>query len=197
MSDDILTLPPPPADARLAYGSDPNQFLDLRAALMAKESSKPYPLVINIHGGYWRAKYNLDHAGHLAPLSPQKDWRPPISNTAASAMKAEDGPARLPISVPPINFLCKTRSGTTWTRKESWSWATLPEVNSRFASPRMSRVSGASFHWLEWSTCSALTNFISATTLWSSFCTERPVRFRTITAKPIRWSFRFRRRGSG
>jgi acetyl esterase/lipase len=23
------------------------------------------PLVINIHGGYWRAHYNLDHAGHL------------------------------------------------------------------------------------------------------------------------------------
>ncbi len=64
MSDDIFTLSPPLADARLAYGSDPNQFLDLR--LPPKEKSKkPYPLVINIHGGYWRAKYNLDHAGHL------------------------------------------------------------------------------------------------------------------------------------
>ena len=29
------------------------------------KSKPPYPLVINIHGGYWRAKYNLDHAGHL------------------------------------------------------------------------------------------------------------------------------------
>jgi acetyl esterase/lipase len=64
MSDDILTLPPPPADTRLAYGSDPNQFLDLRLPV-AKEKNKPTPLVINIHGGYWRAKYNLDHAGHL------------------------------------------------------------------------------------------------------------------------------------
>jgi acetyl esterase/lipase len=65
MSDDILTLPPPPADARLAYGSDPNQFLDLRLPA-SKEKSKPsHPLIINIHGGYWRAKYNLDHAGHL------------------------------------------------------------------------------------------------------------------------------------
>jgi acetyl esterase/lipase len=64
MSDDILTLSPPPADARLAYGSDPNQFLDLR--LPPKEKSKPLSaLIINIHGGYWRAKYNLDHAGHL------------------------------------------------------------------------------------------------------------------------------------
>jgi len=65
MSDDILTLKPPPADVRLAYGSDPNQFLDL-CLPSSKERSKPlFPLVINIHGGFWRAKYNLDHAGHL------------------------------------------------------------------------------------------------------------------------------------
>jgi acetyl esterase/lipase len=61
MSDDILTLPAPPADARLVYGSDPNQFLDLRIP----KSKGPHPTVINIHGGFWRAKYNLDHAGHL------------------------------------------------------------------------------------------------------------------------------------
>lgn len=62
MSDDILTVPPSAADARLAYGPDPNQFLDLR---LPRKAKPPYPLVINIHGGYWRAKYNLDHAGHL------------------------------------------------------------------------------------------------------------------------------------
>ncbi len=65
MSDDILTLAPPPADRRLAYGSDPNQFLDLRQPASQGKSRGPYPLVINIHGGFWRAKYNLDHAGHL------------------------------------------------------------------------------------------------------------------------------------
>ena len=63
MPDDILSIPPPPADARVAYGSDPNQFLDLR--LPSPKSTSLRPLVINIHGGYWRAKYNLDHAGHL------------------------------------------------------------------------------------------------------------------------------------
>ena len=65
MSDDILTLAPPPADARLTYGSDPNQFLDLRLPSSKEKSRQPHPLVINIHGGFWRAKYNLDHAGHL------------------------------------------------------------------------------------------------------------------------------------
>jgi acetyl esterase/lipase len=64
MSDDILTLKPPPADARLAYGSDPNQFLDLRLPSRGK-SKGPHALIINIHGGYWRAQYNLEHNGHL------------------------------------------------------------------------------------------------------------------------------------
>jgi acetyl esterase/lipase len=64
MADDILSVAPPPADARIAYGPDPNQFLDLRLP-SSKAKNGPYPLLINIHGGYWRAKYNLDHAGHL------------------------------------------------------------------------------------------------------------------------------------
>src|SRR5271170_1032487 len=70
MSDSILSLAAPPADARIAYGSDPNQFLDLRLPKNKPrtgtgKSERLYPLVINIHGGYWRAKYNLDHTGHL------------------------------------------------------------------------------------------------------------------------------------
>lgn len=64
MTDDILNLTPPPADARLAYGSDPNQFLDLRIPSL-KKRERAFPLVINIHGGFWRAKYDLSHAGHL------------------------------------------------------------------------------------------------------------------------------------
>ena len=60
-ADDILTLAPPPADSRVAYGSDPNQFADLRLP----QAKGPHPTIINIHGGFWRAKYNLDHAGHL------------------------------------------------------------------------------------------------------------------------------------
>ena len=65
MADDILTLPPPPADTRLTYGSDPNQFIDLRLPTSQEKIKPQYPLVINIHGGFWRAQYNLDHAGHL------------------------------------------------------------------------------------------------------------------------------------
>lgn len=60
-SDSILTTPPPPADARIAYGTDPNQFGEFRLPKI----QGPFPLVMNIHGGFWRAKYDLAHAGHL------------------------------------------------------------------------------------------------------------------------------------
>jgi acetyl esterase/lipase len=60
-ADDILTLPPPAADARLPYGSDPNQFGELRVP----KTGGSFPVVIVIHGGYWRAKYDLKHTGHM------------------------------------------------------------------------------------------------------------------------------------
>jgi len=70
MSEDVLSRPAPPADRRLTYGSDPNQFIDLRLPAGSKNAT---PLVINIHGGYWRAKYDLIHNGHLcAALTAQR-----------------------------------------------------------------------------------------------------------------------------
>ena len=60
-AEDILSKPPPPPDARIAYGSDPHQFGELR---LPKAAGSP-PLALMIHGGFWREKYNLMHAGHL------------------------------------------------------------------------------------------------------------------------------------
>ena len=60
-SDDILQRTPPAPDHRLPYGGDPNQFGDLRLPA----GKKLFPVVVNIHGGFWRAKYDLVHAGHL------------------------------------------------------------------------------------------------------------------------------------
>ncbi|HVN22241.1 MAG TPA: alpha/beta hydrolase [Dongiaceae bacterium] len=62
MSEDILSRQPPPADSRIAYGREPGQFIDVR---LPSSGLKACPLLINIHGGFWRAKYNLEHAGHL------------------------------------------------------------------------------------------------------------------------------------
>lgn len=66
--DSILTLPPPPATERIAYGSDPNQFGDLRLPT----TKRAFPIAINIHGGFWRARYDLSHAGHLCAALTKK-----------------------------------------------------------------------------------------------------------------------------
>jgi acetyl esterase/lipase len=61
-SREILDDPPPrAADARLAYGTEPKQFGDLR--LPAGDG--PFPLAVFVHGGAWEAQYNLISAGHL------------------------------------------------------------------------------------------------------------------------------------
>lgn len=61
MSQGILDLDPPPPGERLKYGEDPNQFGELRRP----SDRGPHPLVVFLHGGYWRARYDLTHTGHL------------------------------------------------------------------------------------------------------------------------------------
>jgi acetyl esterase/lipase len=61
MAQSILELPPPPPGTRITYGDDPNQFGELRLP----QAPGPHPVVIFIHGGYWRAAYDLNHAGHM------------------------------------------------------------------------------------------------------------------------------------
>lgn len=61
MSEPILERPPPPADVRLAYGSGPSRFGDLRLP----KGDGPHPCAVVIHGGFWRARYDLAHTAHL------------------------------------------------------------------------------------------------------------------------------------
>lgn len=56
-----LALEAPPPTARIAYGPVPQQFGDLR--LPTNDSGQPWPVVIVIHGGYWRARYDLGYFG--------------------------------------------------------------------------------------------------------------------------------------
>lgn len=55
--EDINKLPRPSADHRIAYGSDPSQFGDLRLP----QGNGPYPVVVVIHGGCWYSEYDLNH----------------------------------------------------------------------------------------------------------------------------------------
>lgn len=59
---DIEKLSAPPADRRVAYGSDPEQFGDLR--LPAGKGK--HPVVVVIHGGCWYSEYNLNHIANFS-----------------------------------------------------------------------------------------------------------------------------------
>ncbi|MGP0071280.1 MAG: alpha/beta hydrolase family protein [Bryobacteraceae bacterium] len=61
LAQDILTLAPPKANARIPYGKAPQQFGDI----FLPHGAGPHQAVIFIHGGFWRNAYSLDHAGHL------------------------------------------------------------------------------------------------------------------------------------
>jgi acetyl esterase/lipase len=65
MAQDILTLAPPKANARIPYGKDPAQFGDLFLPSAANHTPGPHPAVLFIHGGFWSNSYSLDHAAHL------------------------------------------------------------------------------------------------------------------------------------
>ena len=60
-SERVLSDEPQKADRRLQYGEDPFQFGDLRLP----SGPGPHPVVVFIHGGYYRARYDLTHAGFL------------------------------------------------------------------------------------------------------------------------------------
>ena len=59
MTRDPLSLSQPPADQRIRYGDDPSHFLDLWIP------PAPHAVAMMIHGGFWRAKYDLLHTGRL------------------------------------------------------------------------------------------------------------------------------------
>ncbi len=61
LAPDIFSRKVPDAEMRLSYGANPNQFVDVRLP----PGKGPYPVVFFIHGGFWRAKYDLSHTGHL------------------------------------------------------------------------------------------------------------------------------------
>jgi acetyl esterase/lipase len=58
---DILRRPEPAPDGRLRYGPHPQQFLDVRSP----RGNGPFPCLLNIHGGAWRAEFGLEYTGAL------------------------------------------------------------------------------------------------------------------------------------
>ncbi len=65
-SIDLLTRPLPPFDERLPYGAYASQFGELRLP----KGPGPHPLIVAIHGGWWRSEHGLEtHAHQCAALT--------------------------------------------------------------------------------------------------------------------------------
>lgn len=60
---DILERNPPQADHRIHYGAGELQFADL--FLPSVSTSAVWPVVVFLHGGWWKATYGLEYGGHL------------------------------------------------------------------------------------------------------------------------------------
>jgi acetyl esterase/lipase len=57
----ILTRPAPPPDLTVRYGPRPEHVIDLRLP-----RKRPAPLIVLIHGGFWRPAYDRAHLGPMA-----------------------------------------------------------------------------------------------------------------------------------
>ena len=57
----ILDIPVAPPGVHIPYGNGEFQF----GELFLPEGRGPHPVAIVIHGGYWRARYDLRHIGHF------------------------------------------------------------------------------------------------------------------------------------
>jgi acetyl esterase/lipase len=59
-SREVLTRPAPPPDVTLTYGPHPCHVIDVRLP-----TRLPAPLVVMIHGGFWRSEYDRTHTGPM------------------------------------------------------------------------------------------------------------------------------------
>ncbi len=61
--EEVLTRPAPAPDRTVRYGGSAEQVIDLR---LPAAGSGPRPLVVVVHGGFWRAAFDRGHAGPQA-----------------------------------------------------------------------------------------------------------------------------------
>lgn len=59
---EVAAMPSRPADHRITYGDGPEQFGELRLP----SGMGPHPVVVLIHGGCWRAEYDITYVAPLA-----------------------------------------------------------------------------------------------------------------------------------
>src|SRR5262249_58901250 len=75
----VLSRPAPPPDLVLSYGPGPEHVADVRLPPVAfgvpsagapPGDARPAPLVVFLHGGFWRGAFDRTHTGPLAAALP-------------------------------------------------------------------------------------------------------------------------------
>jgi len=65
--DDVLARPAPPPDLVIRYGTGPEHVADVRLPKSrTRAAARPAPLVIFLHGGFWRVAYDRSHTAPMA-----------------------------------------------------------------------------------------------------------------------------------
>jgi acetyl esterase/lipase len=67
----ILTRPSPPPDAVVQLGDQAENVADVR---LGRERADTRPLVVMIHGGFWRPEYDRSHVGPMAAALASAGW---------------------------------------------------------------------------------------------------------------------------
>ena len=62
----VLDRPAPAPDLTVPYGARPEQVIDLRFPPPAQRQAAKVPLIVLVHGGFWRPAYDRRHLGPMA-----------------------------------------------------------------------------------------------------------------------------------
>jgi acetyl esterase/lipase len=65
VTSNVLSRPAPPPDLVISYGPGPDHVADVRLP-HSPAGPRPAPLVVFLHGGFWRAAFDRAHTGPLA-----------------------------------------------------------------------------------------------------------------------------------
>ncbi|MDB5849293.1 MAG: hypothetical protein JWP29_3045, partial [Rhodoferax sp.] len=68
--EQLDAMPLPPAVARMPYGPAPQQFGELRLPA----GTGPHPVIVLVHGGCWRNRYDLVYVTRLAAWLTARGW---------------------------------------------------------------------------------------------------------------------------
>jgi acetyl esterase/lipase len=72
MSEDlsVLTRKASPADLSIRYGSDPDQVADIRYG----QRGAQLPMVVLVHGGFWKPEYDREHVAAMSSALAAAGW---------------------------------------------------------------------------------------------------------------------------